>query len=89
MKYKEVKYIPTSLQHNRHDLRNLLEEFVKMDSNIIEIDPINEGYRRVETFQSSILMAIRRYGYKRMIRTRRVENKVYLIKIYLTEVRHD
>lgn len=72
--------------HCYHDLKSMLNDFVALDKNIIGIDPIQEGYSTVDSFKNSVMVSIRKYGYKDLIRARQVGNKVYLFK---TEGNHD
>lgn len=83
MTYKIVTSIPGSQNGIRHNLRNFLEEFMSLDAQIIEVDPIKEGYANPRSFQTAICESIRRHRYKGRITTYMRDDKVYLKKLSL------
>lgn len=78
MNLKVVNEIQESKKY--HNVRFVLEEFMRMDATIVEIDPIREGYKNVSSARSSFIVSIKRHGYKNTIVTRAYKDKLYLIK---------
>ena len=64
-----------------HSLKDLLREFLRMDSRIVELDPVKEGYASSESMNQSIKRAIVRHGLKSSMKSSYRRDKVYLIKI--------
>lgn len=86
MNYKIIDKIPTNRKRLCwHNLKDLLKEFLSIESPCIEIDPVKEGYKNVKSFQTAIADAIRKYGYREKIRTASFDEKVYLIKCDISE----
>lgn len=84
MKYKIVNSVPKRAG-TYHDIRNFLKEFNALDAQVIEIDPIEEGYANKRSMQSAVSNAITKYGYKGRMHTSLVNEKVYIYKTSLLE----
>lgn len=84
MTLKPVTNIPGRKTVNSNLIKTL-EEFMMMEAEAVEIDPIKEGYKHANSLQTTILAAIKTHGYKNKIAACQRNGKVYLIKINLTE----
>lgn len=60
-------------------LKQALDEFIAMESDVVVIDPKENGYSSAESCRSSLRNAIKRYGYT-SIKTSSINSLVYMYK---------
>ncbi len=60
-------------------LKQALDEFIAMESDVVVIDPKENGYTSAESCRSSLRNAIKRYGYT-SIKTSSINSLVYMYK---------
>lgn len=81
MNYKILSDLPKSGgMLYRHNIKAFIEEFMNIDAQIIEVDPIKEGYKSPESMQSTVINAAKRYGYEGRIKSKLIDKKLYFIK---------
>lgn len=81
MTYRKVNKIPHSINGRcYHKLGELLSEFMSLDYEIIEIDPVEENYSQPRYCRTSLSAAIKLHGYSGRIFVQQVGNKIYLLK---------
>lgn len=84
MKLKVVDDFSEIIAKKKHmysRVRFTIEEFIRMDANVVEIDPYAEGYSSPQSARSSFYVSIRNAGYKNSIKAITTNGKLYLIKI--------
>jgi hypothetical protein len=64
---------------NRSELKQALDEFIAMESDVVVIDPKENGYSSAESCRSSLRNAIKRYGYT-SIKASSINSLVYVYK---------
>ena len=60
-------------------LKQALDEFIAMESDVVVIDPKENGYSSAESCRSSLRNAIKRYRYT-SIKTSSINSLVYMYK---------
>jgi hypothetical protein len=60
-------------------LKQALDEFIAMESDVVVIDPKENEYSSAESCRSSLRNAIKRYGYT-SIKTSSINSLVYMYK---------
>lgn len=63
----------------KSELKQALDEFIAMESDVVVIDPKENGYSSAESCRSSLRNAIKRYGYT-SIKTSSINSLVYMYK---------
>ena len=63
----------------KSELKQALDEFIAMESDVVVIDPKENGYLSAESCRSSLRNAIKRYGYT-SIKTSSINSLVYMYK---------
>lgn len=63
----------------KSELKQDLDEFIAMESDVVVIDPKENGYSSAESCRSSLRNAIKRYGYT-SIKTSSINSLVYMYK---------
>jgi hypothetical protein len=63
----------------KSELKQALDEFIAMESDIVVIDPKENGYSSAESCRSSLRNAIKQYGYT-SIKTSSINSLVYMYK---------
>lgn len=63
----------------KSELKQALDEFIAMESDVVVIDPKENGYSSAESCRSSLRNAIKRYGYT-SIKTFSINSLVYMYK---------
>lgn len=66
-------------ERKKSELKQALDEFIAMESDIVVIDPKENGYSSAESCRSSLRNAIKRYGYT-SIKTSSINSLVYMYK---------
>lgn len=63
----------------KSELKQALDEFIAMESDVVVIDPKENGYSSAESCRSSLRNAIKQYGYT-SIKTSSINSLVYMYK---------
>lgn len=63
----------------KSELKQALDEFIAMESDVVVIDSKENGYSSAESCRSSLRNAIKRYGYT-SIKTSSINSLVYMYK---------
>lgn len=63
----------------KSELKQALDEFIAIKSDVVVIDPKENGYSSAESCRSSLRNAIKRYGYT-SIKTSSINSLVYMYK---------
>lgn len=66
-------------ERKKSELKQVLDEFIAMESDVVVIDPKENGYSSAESCRSSLRNAIKRYGYT-SIKTSSINSLVYMYK---------
>lgn len=66
-------------ERKKSELKQALDEFITMESDVVVIDPKENGYSSAESCRSSLRNAIKRYGYT-SIKTSSINSLVYMYK---------
>lgn len=66
-------------ERKKSELKQALDEFIAMESDVVVIDPKENGYSSAESCRSSLRNAIKRYGYT-SIKTSFINSLVYMYK---------
>lgn len=66
-------------RRKKSELKQALDEFIAMESDVVVIDPKENGYSSAESCRSSLRNAIKRYGYT-SIKTSSINSLVYMYK---------
>lgn len=66
-------------ERKKSELKQALDEFIAMESDVVVIDPKENGYSSAESCRSSLRNAIKRYGYT-SIKTSSINSLVYMYK---------
>lgn len=67
------------IRRKKSGLKQALDEFIAMESDVVVIDPKENGYSSAESCRSSLRNAIKRYGYT-SIKTSSINSLVYMYK---------
>jgi hypothetical protein len=81
MKFRKSDLIVEDFERGRKksELKQALDEFIAMESDVVVIDPKENGYSSAESCCSSLCNAIKRYGYT-SIKTSSINSLVYMYK---------
>lgn len=81
MKFRKSDLTVENLERGRKksELKQALDEFIAMESDVVVIDPKENGYSSAESCRSSLRNAIKRYGYT-SIKTSSINSLVYMYK---------
>lgn len=83
MKLKPIDNLPSRTRKNVYNnIYASLDEFLNMKENIVEIDPIEEGYKTEASLYGTIRKSIYQKGYANLIgvKVSTIRHKVYLFK---------
>lgn len=83
MKFRKSDLTVEDFERGRKksELKQALDEFIAMESDVVVIDPKENRYSSAESCRSSLRNAIKRYGYT-SIKTSSINSLVY---IYINE----
>lgn len=81
MKFRKSDLTVEDFERGRKksELKQTLDEFIAMESDVVVIDPKENGYSSAESCRSSLRNAIKRYGYT-SIKTSSINSLVYMYK---------
>lgn len=81
MKFRKSDLTVEDFERGRKnsELKQALDEFIAMESDVVVIDPKENGYSSAESCRSSLRSAIKRYGYTG-IKTSSINSLVYMYK---------
>lgn len=81
MKFRKSDLTVEDFERGRKksELKQALDEFIAMESDVAVIDPKENGYSSAESCRSSLRNAIKRYGYT-SIKTSSINSLVYMYK---------
>ena len=81
MKFRKSDLTVEDLERGRKksELKQALDEFIAMESDVVVIDPKENEYSSAESCRSSLRNAIKRYGYT-SIKTSSINSLVYMYK---------
>lgn len=80
MKFRKSDLTVEDFERGRKsELKQALDEFIAMESDVVVIDPKENGYSSAESCRSSLRNAIKRYGYT-SIKTSSINSLVYMYK---------
>lgn len=81
MKFRKSDLTGEDFERGRKksELKQALDEFIAMESDVVVIDPKENGYSSAESCRSSLRNAIKRYGYT-SIKTSSINSLVYMYK---------
>lgn len=85
MNLKPVTSIPGRKVTN-NSLISIFKEFMNMDCQIVEIDPIKEGYKHANSLASCFLNSLKSNEYKGKIKIIQRNGKIYIKKIGAEDV---
>lgn len=81
MKFRKSDLTVEDFERGRKksELKQSLDEFIAMESDVVVIDPKENEYSSAESCRSSLRNAIKRYGYT-SIKTSSINSLVYMYK---------
>lgn len=81
MKFRKSDLTVEDFERGRKksELKQALDEFIAMESDVVVIDPKENGYSSAESCRSYLRNAIKRYGYT-SIKTSSINSLVYMYK---------